>query len=258
MPVQRLRKLVAFERLLARLMTADVPTWALKGGYAMELRMRSARTTKDVDISVELRPASPSPEVQALEISDILQRAAANDLTDFFRFTVGAATQELDGAPYGGVRFPVVSFVGAKVFEQFNIDVAANEGYEEFDHLTPAHRLGFAGIESTSIRTIPVERHFAEKLHAYTLRRQTLNSRTKDLVDMLLFVEDESPDPLKLRAAILKTFQLRGTHDVPQDFPPPPDAWRGPFAQMARECGVSPDLDLAFERVSTFLKPLLV
>ncbi|GAC1415602.1 MAG: hypothetical protein NVSMB53_14260 [Gemmatimonadaceae bacterium] len=159
--VQRLRKLVAFERLLARLMKADVPTWALKGGYAMELRMSSARTTKDVDISVELGQASLSRDVQALEISDILQRAAANDLKDFFRFTIGAATEELDGAPYGGVRFPVSSFIGAREFEQFSIDVAANESYESFDQLTPANRLDFAGIESTTIRAIPVERHFA-------------------------------------------------------------------------------------------------
>jgi hypothetical protein len=48
--LQRLRRQVAFDRLLARTFSkgpqATYP-WVLKGGYAMELRMHSARTTKD-------------------------------------------------------------------------------------------------------------------------------------------------------------------------------------------------------------------
>jgi hypothetical protein len=47
--LQRLRRQVAFDRLLARLFSkgskANYP-WVLKGGYAMELRIRSARTTR--------------------------------------------------------------------------------------------------------------------------------------------------------------------------------------------------------------------
>ena len=44
--LQRLRRQVAFDRLLARLFPAgdskQLP-WVLKGGYAMELRMKAAR-----------------------------------------------------------------------------------------------------------------------------------------------------------------------------------------------------------------------
>jgi hypothetical protein len=53
--LQRLRRQVAFDRLLARLFSkgpkANYP-WVLKGGYAMELRIRSARTTKDIDLTL--------------------------------------------------------------------------------------------------------------------------------------------------------------------------------------------------------------
>lgn len=52
--LQRLRRQVAFDRFLARLFQAEDPNhlpWVLKGGYAMELRMKAARTTKDIDLT---------------------------------------------------------------------------------------------------------------------------------------------------------------------------------------------------------------
>ena len=51
MPLLRLRKLVVFDRLLARLL-ADAPErWLLKGGLALQLRLGSrARTTQDIDL----------------------------------------------------------------------------------------------------------------------------------------------------------------------------------------------------------------
>jgi len=53
--LQRLRRQVAFDRLLARLFQAAQPRalpWVLKGGYAMELRIKAARTTKDIDLTM--------------------------------------------------------------------------------------------------------------------------------------------------------------------------------------------------------------
>jgi len=42
-PLARLRKLVAFDRLLARLLQAEPETWVLKGGLALQLRLGPAR-----------------------------------------------------------------------------------------------------------------------------------------------------------------------------------------------------------------------
>jgi endonuclease YncB( thermonuclease family) len=50
--LQRLRRQVSFDRLLARFFKEGNAPWLLKGGYAMELRLRTARTTKDIDISL--------------------------------------------------------------------------------------------------------------------------------------------------------------------------------------------------------------
>ena len=38
--------------------------WVLKGGYAMELRMNVARTTKDIDLAIkESKLLSKDPEI---------------------------------------------------------------------------------------------------------------------------------------------------------------------------------------------------
>ena len=51
--LDRLRKKIAFDRLLARLFKNKQNKWLLKGGYALELYLRDiARTTKDIDLSI--------------------------------------------------------------------------------------------------------------------------------------------------------------------------------------------------------------
>ena len=49
----RLRRKVAFDRLLARLFHEQTGNMLLKGGYALELRLESARATKDIDLSIK-------------------------------------------------------------------------------------------------------------------------------------------------------------------------------------------------------------
>jgi predicted nucleotidyltransferase component of viral defense system len=58
MPLVRLRKQVAFDRLLARLV-ADAPeNWLLKDGPALKLRLgQRSRTTQDIDLLL-VRPLS--------------------------------------------------------------------------------------------------------------------------------------------------------------------------------------------------------
>ena len=51
--MQRLRRLIAFDRLLARLFADPSCRWIVKGGYSFEVRYGlSARTTKDIDLSL--------------------------------------------------------------------------------------------------------------------------------------------------------------------------------------------------------------
>ena len=80
---------------------------------------------------------------------------------------------DLDGAPYGGSRYPVESIMGGRTFVKFHLDVGI--GDVVLDPLEQAKMrdwLGFAGISPPSVPMIQREQQFAEKLHAYTLPRQ--------------------------------------------------------------------------------------
>jgi len=89
-----LRRQVAFDRFLARLFYSARTDWVLKGGYAMELRLQKARTTRDLDFTVRDKPAGAEDSVLAL-----LQAVGATEIGDWFSFRVGEATTDLDGAP---------------------------------------------------------------------------------------------------------------------------------------------------------------
>ncbi|WP_459979902.1 nucleotidyl transferase AbiEii/AbiGii toxin family protein, partial [Mycobacterium avium] len=49
--LDRLRRRVLFERIMARLQAAEPGLWVLKGGMALEVRLSdAARVTKDIDV----------------------------------------------------------------------------------------------------------------------------------------------------------------------------------------------------------------
>ena len=87
--LQRLRRQVAFDRLLARLFHAAEPPalpWVLKGGYAMELRIEAARATKDIDLTMRsiLSSGEKKDDKQNLAVLEKLQESAAFVSEDFF------------------------------------------------------------------------------------------------------------------------------------------------------------------------------
>jgi hypothetical protein len=93
--LQRLQRRVAFERLLTRLFAGKDPPWLLKGGYALELRLRDrARSTLDLDLSVpdpvRLLPPALRDGVDRLDmqIHERLQIEAGRDLGDGFQFLI--------------------------------------------------------------------------------------------------------------------------------------------------------------------------
>ena len=49
----RLRRQLSFDRLLARLFQKEPVPWVLKGGYALELRFKDARSTVDIDLTMQ-------------------------------------------------------------------------------------------------------------------------------------------------------------------------------------------------------------
>lgn len=106
--LQRLRRKVAFERLLARIFHQGSDSFILKGGYAMELRFASARATKDIDLTCLHRINASDVAIEHV-IARELRNLVKADLKDYFTFEVGPAQMDLDNAPYGGARYSVSS-----------------------------------------------------------------------------------------------------------------------------------------------------
>jgi hypothetical protein len=169
--LQRLRRQVAFDRLLARLFYNKEPPFFLKGGYAMELRLASSRATKDIDLTYLQRFNSPREVIQDLILNQ-LQALAALDLHDFFVYRIGIAQVSLDNAPYGGFRYPVVSQISHRRFVQFHLDVGGDFLVAKTENIQTRGWLDFCNVSAPCVRMISVEQQIAEKFHAYTLPRE--------------------------------------------------------------------------------------
>lgn len=180
-PLARLRKLVAFDRLLARMMGADqLDRWLLKGGLALQVRMpEGARTTKDIDVL--LREAG-------FDAHQLLVEAAKLDLSDWFDFEVGPP-QPMTGE--AGQRVPVRCRLDSREFETFHVDIGVGDPVvAEAESFVVTNLLEFADVPPTTVRCYPMAQHLAEKVHALTRPHgDRENSRVKDLVDVVIIAE---------------------------------------------------------------------
>ena len=249
--IQRLRKQTAFDRLLCRLFQLPENPWVLKGGYAMELRLAGSRTTRDIDLVA--RGSLPGPGRLQERILRLLQADAALDLKDFFVYSIGQPMRDLDGAPYGGARYPVEVRMAGRTFARFHLDVASGDPVlEPIQTARGGDWLAFAGLGSVPFPMISKEQQFAEKLHAYTLPRNgRSNTRVRDLVDMFLLVRT-GMDARLVRDAVRAVFKRRGTHPPPDCVPAPPADWTVPFGALAKECGLAVDAEDAHKAVAAF------
>src|SRR5580693_3589777 len=251
--LQRLRRQVAFDRFLARLFNLPGSDWVLKGGYAMELRFQTARATKDLDFTVRTAPAGAGDTILAF-----LQDAGAIDAGDYFSFRVTEATMDLNGAPYGGARYPVEAIMGGRTFVKFHLDVGIGDIIvDPVETAQTRDWLGFAAIESPTVPMIQREQQFAEKIHAYTLPRQGApNSRVRDLVDLALLVRSGTLDAARVIESLQRTFARRNTHPLPTSLDGPPDNWTLPFAAMAAECSLKISASVAFAELAAYFENL--
>ena len=251
----RRRQLVVFGRFLARVALELDEAVTLKGGLAVELRIERARTTKDVDLRVIGTPEA---------ILGTLRGAVAQDLGDFMVFTVRPDERhpdiQNDGMRYDGMRFRAECSLAGKVYGRpFSVDVAFGDPIlGEPEIIMAEDSLAFAGIAPPALRVYPVESHIAEKLHAYTMPRSRPNTRIKDLPDLALIATAGPVYAGRIRAAIEQTFAFRGTHEVPERLPDPPESWETPYATIAKEDQLRwTTLGDALEAVRAFLDPVL-
>lgn len=251
----RRRRLVVFDRVAARLSADPVAGWVLKGGAAMEFRLRSkARATKDLDLAT--RPDN-EPVLDGAAVRDRLIDALSVDADqDGFLFKVSTPVDlKADAAGRGGWRFSVESRLAGRVFATIRIDVVARgEEIALTERLALPNMLEFAGTPPRDIEAVDRRQHFAEKLHALTRDYgDRPNTRVKDLVDLVLLVESGLVADEALSGAVRHVFAIRSTHKVPNELPEPPPQWTQIYPELADGLTATPPrLDAALALVRAF------
>jgi hypothetical protein len=250
-PLTRLRKMVAFDRFLARLVQYSPDRWVVKGGLALQLRLiNRARTTKDIDLT-----AIAPDQV----IYPVLKNVGALNLGDWFSFLVAQPVRQMPG-DFGGTRYPIQALLDGRTFENFHIDIGVGDPMiDPVDYLPTSPVLEFAGLEPTLVPCFPITQQIAEKLHAYTRPRSSGEpSRVKDFIDILLLAELGEIKADGLVQAIQATFHFAATHPLPPMVPAPPRDWASAFGKMADEVGLSNfNLAQAFSAIQAVLDPVL-
>lgn len=255
--IAALRKRVCFERLLARLFIRNENSWAVKGGYRLELALERARTTKDIDLVLsEPGLASASKSQQAESMLALLQDTAKIETDDFLEFEI-SFKEIIQNATIGGARFSVKVVLAGKEFDTFRLDVILAETENARYVPLPAQNwLEFAGVAPPMIYALCEEMQFAEKLHAYTYPWEKMeNTRAKDLVDMLMLSRRLKPEDLV--APIREIFAVRSKQEVPETLTPPPSSWQSTYQEYAREYEYNGSLEDCFKEVSIFYGEVL-
>jgi predicted nucleotidyltransferase component of viral defense system len=254
--LQRLRRRVAFERLLARLFEDTGAPWLLKGGFALELRLQNrARSTVDLDLTVPdpdrvLMAQNAKNGISSTDLFyDLLQQSADADLGDHFQFLIRRPKQMHIGTPKGGFRCSVETRMAGRTFAQFRLDIGFGDVVlDPPEWVEGSDLLGFAGIPVAQVALYPLTQQFAEKIHAYTFPWQDrVSTRVKDLVDLVLLIDLGQLDPQRCREALRTTFEHRKTQELPARFPQPPAEWAETYAALAQELDLSArDLEEAY------------
>ena len=250
--LSRQRKLMVFDRLMARLLVAAPDRWVLKGAVALNLRFgEQARTTKDLDIARQ--------DSEAAALADLIL-AQSVDLGDHFEFSIERLQTLQDAKGLIGVRFRVRAELAGRRFEEFNLDVGLGSAVTQSPEflLGPAF-FAFADIPTIQVPALPLEHHVAEKLHAYTrvYGDGQISSRVKDLIDLLIVRSMAEFAADRLRQAIVQTFRIRGTQPVPATLPLPPIDWDVRYRIQATEVGLNPDINVGYRLAAKYLDPIL-
>lgn len=232
--LDRLRRRVVFERIVARLEAAEPGRWVLKGGMALEVRLHDdARLTKDIDLGLR-------DEIEdAADLQERLVDALAVD-QDGDGFELLASYPEVLGADGGGHltwRVKVAARLAGRPFGGIQVDISprAHE-LVATDRLPLPNSLDFAGVPATVVEIVDVHRHAAEKFHAmlrdYGDRE---NSRVRDLVDLVLLIEHDLLTAPAVAAAAREVWAERDGVEPPTALPALPDSWPGRYERVAAE-----------------------
>ncbi|MBL8140833.1 MAG: nucleotidyl transferase AbiEii/AbiGii toxin family protein [Acidobacteria bacterium] len=214
--------------VLERAESVGSPRFIVKGGVALELRLRDrARATKDIDIVLR------DPRA---DLADSLELALTGDPYQGFSFRRKGQPLLLDN---GAVNMEFAVTYRGQPWTSISVDIARAEvgeaDVEWVDAIVLTDVFGVTG--PAQLPCLPLRFHVAQKLHGMTLppRPGKQNERFRDLVDLLLMDAMITQDDNALREACELVFSTRHTHPWPPDLTAAPTHWARPFAELAKE-----------------------
>jgi hypothetical protein len=235
--LDRLRRRVLFERIVSRLQLAEPGLWVLKGGMALEVRLRDeARLTKDIDLGLR------DDVADAEELRGRLVEALAVGVDgDEFTLVTGPVKQlmEDDGGRLTW-RVKVAAELAGKPFGAVQMDVSPrSHELDETDLVPLPNSLDFAGVVAPLVEIVDVNRHAAEKFHGM-LRDygDRDNTRVRDLVYLVILIEHELLEPSALAAAVRLVWSERDGVSPPATLPSLPPSWLGRYERLVAEQNV--------------------
>lgn len=248
----RLRRRAAFDRLATRLAVDAETGWILKGGTALEFRLLNrARATKDIDLAI------PRSDLDGDAVRRLLRDAVNADPDgDWFQFRVGEPEELcLNDAGLDAWRIRAEASLAGRRFSMVQLDIVAQGGeVKATERLALPGILEFAGFPARSILAVDRAQHFAEKIHAMACDRgQRVNTRVKDLVDLVLLIENGLAADRAVVVAVRHVFGLRGRETFPVDVPEPPKEWEEIYPGLAEGLTeAEPEMNAAMDLVRAF------
>jgi len=236
--IDRLRRRVVFERTVARLQSAEPGVWVLKGGMALEVRLRDdARVTKDIDLGLR----DEVTEDQRLR-ARLVEARTDDPFDDRFVLLAGpVARLNEDGAGHVTWRSSVVANLAGKPFGSVKLDVSPRRHeLDQTDAVALPNSLAFAGIDTPTIEIIDVNRHAAEKFHAMLKDfGDRENTRVRDLLDLVILREHGLLDAQALSLAVRRVWRERDDTTPPARLAPFPSNWPLRYEQLTAEHDVA-------------------
>lgn len=201
------------ERLLWRLSQAKCRDDFIVKGATLFLLWApdSSRPTRDLDL---LGRGDPSQE----RIGSLFQQLCEDDTSTkdglVFHAESVSTSRIKDDDEYQGVRVRLLA-----TLERTRIDIQIDVGFGDAVVPAPIRSIfpTLLGMPAPEIQAYPPEVVVAEKLHAIVYLAER-NTRMKDFHDLRILLESARIDPDALTAAIIATFQRRGT-PLPQEIP---------------------------------------
>ncbi|MFD0302654.1 nucleotidyl transferase AbiEii/AbiGii toxin family protein [Streptomyces sp. NPDC127123] len=234
--VPDLLKIFYFNRLTARVFTAEPDGWLIKGGQALLVRYQgAARLSQDIDLQ------STQPDCSAEEARQLIIEAASTDLNDHLRYVAGKFLGHSDEGRGGAQYFQV--YLGTGLVDTLKVDLVVGRtlaGTPETRTLQSAVDIAWP-VDWPEVRLYPVIDHIADKICAMYERHgkdgQHGSNRYRDLADLLLISQQEAVSGEAVCHALQREAERRrslGTRVIlPTAFEAPGPDWNDGYPQQA-------------------------